>query len=253
MKRRSPLSFLLALALPFAAVAAATPALAQTPPPAAAARAAAPRVKIDGRFQRYVLSPKGRPTAMVLQDGTVVSLPRRAGQGAAGSLRPYDAVHVEGGAVKTPTGTVIMRPVVSRDGTVLVDASKQRARHERRKGDQKGERGRRAERDHDKGARAPLSPMTASGRVTGIVSTPRGRPHAILLDDGTTASGFGLDGVPLKVGDRVSVSGKGGAYAQGKALRIQTITLPSGETRTLPSAPKHDRKHERRGDRPAPV
>jgi len=247
MKRHNPLSFLLALALPLAAVAVSGPALAQGAP--ATARAAATRVSIDGRFQRYILNPRGHVMGLLLQDGTVVFLPRRAARGAAISLKPYDAIHVDGGAMKTPSGTVIMRPVVRQNGTVLVDASKHRARG------QHGERGKRGERarhgrEHEGAA---LAPVTAVGRVQAIVSTPRGHVLALLLDDGTSATGFGLDGVPLRIGDRVAVSGKGGAYAQGKALRIETITLPSGETRALPKAPAHDGQRRRHGAAPKPV
>jgi hypothetical protein len=238
MKRLS-LSFLLALALPLAAVSmTALPAFAQTAPPAAGARATAP-VTVEGRFQRYVVDPRGRVMGMVLQDGTVVHLPRDAAGGPAGALKPYDAVHVEGQAARTPTGTVIVRAVVQQNGKVIADGSKMRGHHGRH--GQDGERHARGNREERKD-RPQLAPLTAGGRVTGIVSSPHGRAHALLLEDGTTAMGPGIETLGLKVGDRVSVSGKGGAYAQGKALRIETITLPSGETRTLP-------RHQHHGDK----
>jgi hypothetical protein len=242
MKRRNPFSFLLALALPLAAVAVTAPALAQSAPPAQAAPAAA-RVSIDGRFQRYVLNPRGHVVGLLMHDGTVVYLHRHKAAGAVETLKPFDALHIEGGAVKTPTGTVILRPVVSQNGSVIFDGSKHRAR-----GEHKHERdGARHAKD-----RPALAPVTAAGRVQAIVSTPRGHVATVLLDDGTSASGFGLDTVRLKIGDRVTVSGKGGTYTQGKALRIETITLPSGETKTLPKAPKHaGRRH--RGQKQAPV
>ncbi|MFT3772443.1 MAG: hypothetical protein QM820_44175 [Minicystis sp.] len=236
MIRRNAFSFLLAFALPFAGLALTeAPALAQTAP-AANARAATP-ITIDGRFQRYVVNPRGHVMALVLQDGSVVHVPPHATSGAAGALKPGDAIHVEGAAAKTPTGTVIVRAVVQQNGAVIADGTKghgRRGRHHRDKDGKAPEGKERAHREH-----APLSPMTATARVTAIVSTPRGRAHALLLDDGTTASGPGLETLNLKVGDRVSVSGKGGAYTQGKALRIDTITLPSGETRTLPRPQRH--------------
>lgn len=244
MKRRNPLSFLLALALPFAAVAVTAPAFAQSAPPAASARPATTPVKIDGRLQRFVLSPRGDVRALVLQDGTVVHLSRHAGKDAVGALKAFDPVHVEGGAVKTPTGTVIMRPVVSKNGSIVVDASKAR------EGGKHGKHGRGEHARREKGDRAALAPITASGRVQALISTPRGHVHTVLLDDGTSASGFGLDTVGLKVGDRVTVNGKGGSYTQGKAMKIESITLPSGEVRQLPKHPKHV-KH--RGDKQAPV
>ena len=109
MNRRHSLSFLLAFALPFAGLSlSAAPALAQSAPPAAAAPASAP-VARDGRVQRFALSPRGDVVALILQDGTAVRVPPRS---AAASLKPGDAVHIEGQATQTPTGVVITRAVV---------------------------------------------------------------------------------------------------------------------------------------------
>lgn len=244
MKRNNPFSFLLALALPLAAVAVSAPALAQSARPAPAAARALTRISVDGRFQRYVLNPRGRVMGLVMHDGTVVYLHRHKGAGEVESLRPFDAIHVEGGAMKTPTGTVILRPVVSRNGAVIFDGSKRHARGERKHHHRDGAR-------HAKD-RPALAPVTAAGRVQAIVSTPRGHVATLLLDDGTSATGFGLDAASVHVGDRVTVSGKGGAYAQGKALRIETITLPSGETRALPKGRMHrGRRHH--GQKQSPV
>ncbi|APR75456.1 Hypothetical protein A7982_00802 [Minicystis rosea] len=238
MKRRNPLSFLLALALPCAGLAmTAAPAFAEPPP---AAKATSP-VTMDGRFQRYVVNPRGKVMAIAMQDGSIVHVPRHATLGAAAALKPGDALRIEGFGARTPTGTVITRALVRQNGAVIIDGTKPLGRRERRDGD--------GEQRAQHRQRQPLAPLTATGRVTGVVSSPRGHAHALLLDDGTTASGPGLETLGLKVGDRVSVSGKGGAYAPGKALRIETITLPSGETRTLPR-PTRGHHHGKGGTPP---
>lgn len=230
MNARHPLSFLLALAIPFAGVlASASPALAQSGPPAAAAAKARTPIVRDGRFARFALTPHGKIMAVVMQDGTTVHVPGAEPRSTLGALKAGDAIHVEGMAKQTPTGMVIARALVQKDGVVIADGRERRAR---------------ADRSERKQARAALAPVTATARVAGVLSTPRGKVHALLLDDGTTASGAGLETLGLRVGDRVSVSGKGGTYTQGKAVRIETITLPNGETRTLP---KPERHHHRRG------
>jgi len=245
MIRTNRLWILLSLAVPLTAIApfATSVALAEVPPAAEARAEARTRppltpAAMDGRFQRYILAPDGRITALVLQDGTVVHVRAHAPDEPAANLHAGDALHVEGGLVKTPTGAMIVRAVVQQGGKVIADGSKER-----------GHRGHRGERREgkEKHAHAPLQQVVATARVTQIVSSPRGRVHEVLLDDGTSAAGQ-LDGLGLKVGDRVTVAGKGGAYAQGKALRVETITLPSGEVRTLPR-PEHHR-HDRQGPPP---
>jgi hypothetical protein len=239
MNRRHPLSFLLAIALPFAGIAVtAAPAFAQTPPPAAAA--AAP-VTVDGRLARFVLSPRGHVVALVLTDTTVVHVAPREADGAVAALKPGAALHVEGKLHQTPTGNIITHAVVQHDGKVIADGSKAHRRghhgHQRREG--------------ARGDKPQLAPMSVTARVTQVLAGPKGRVHTVLLDDGTTATGFGLETLGLKSGDRVTVNGKGGAYPLGKAVHIDTITLPNGETRTLPHpAP---RQHPRRQQQQQPV
>src|SRR5262245_14992049 len=97
--KRHPLSFLLALALPLAGLSAVSaPVLAQPAPQETKAKGTP--TAVDGRFQRYVVSPRGDLTALVLQDGTVVRVPPQAAQGPAGALKPGDALHVDGVASK---------------------------------------------------------------------------------------------------------------------------------------------------------
>jgi hypothetical protein len=244
MIRSNRLWILLSLAVPLTTIApfATSVALAETPAAEAraegGARQPATPAALDGRFQRYILAPDGRITALVLQDGTVVHVRPHAADEPAANLRAGEPLHVEGGLVKTPTGAMIVRAVVQQGGKVIADGSKEHG-HRGHRGE--GREGREGKGKH---AHAQLQPIVATARVSQIVSSPRGRVHEVLLDDGTSAFGQ-LDSLGLKVGDRVTVAGKGGAYPQGKALRVDTITLPSGEVRTLPKPERHG--HGRKG------
>ena len=238
MIRSTRLSILLALAIPLTAFAPFAASVAQAAPPdeKAEARPEATPTAVDARFQRYILAPDGRITALVLQDGTIVHVRTHAADEPAVNLRAGDALHVEGGLVRTPTGALITRAIVKQGGKVIADGSKEHeGGHRGHHGEGRGE--------HGKGKHAPLQAVIATAKITQIVSGPRGHVHAVLLDDGTSARGQ-LDQLGLKVGDRVTVAGKGGAYPQGKAMRVDTITLPSGEVRALPH---HGRHHDHKG------
>lgn len=239
MNARHRLALVLALALPFAGVLTApSPALADDAP--AAARINGTPIARDGQLQRFVLTPRGKVMGLLLRDGSLVRVPPSTASAELTALKPGDTIHVDGKAVSTPTGTVITRAVVQRNGTILADGSKRRER---------GHRGDRAKRT----PRTPLAQVSATGRITAVLSTPRGTANVLLLDDGTTATSRSIDGLGLRVGDRVSVSGKGGAFAQGKALRIETITLPSGEVRALPKPDRKGRHHRGAQGKSAPV
>lgn len=243
MIRSTRLSILLALAIPLTALAPFAASVAQAAPPdqKAEARPEVTPTAVDARFQRYILAPNGRITALVLQDGTVVHVRTHAADEPAANLRPGDALHVEGGLVNTPTGALITRAIVKQGGKVIADGSQdhERGRHH---GEGRGEHGK-GRGEHGQGKHAPLQEVIATAKITQLVSGPRGHVHEVLLDDGTSAAGP-LDQLGLKVGDRVTVAGKGGAYPLGKAMRIDTITLPSGEVRALPH---HGRHHDHKG------
>src|SRR6185437_14175839 len=101
--------------------------------------------------------------------------------------------------------------VVKQDGVVIADASQLRNRHDRGREDHAAWR----ERHH-----VELQDMSGAGKIASVISTPRGRVLAVVLEDGTTAMGHGLGALGLKAGDQISFEGKGGTYAQGTALRI---------------------------------
>ncbi len=81
-----------------------------------------------------------------------------------------------------------------------------------------------------------LRPMTVTGKIQGFATEPHGRIDGILFVDGTNARAgrkARLEALGLKVGDTITVTGKGGSYPQGRALHIETVELPTGEVRTL--------------------
>jgi hypothetical protein len=226
MIRKSRLAILLALALPVAVAGVAfAPSFVAAGPPGAAASAAAP-INLDARFQRYLLSPTGKVRGLLLAGGTAVHLSRHALAKDAPDLQPGDLVHVEGKAMQTPTGTVISRALVQKGGVVIADGRKIEGKKEGR-GEAKSRKG--------KGRRQELSPITSTGKISALVSTKRGRVLFVVMEDGTTASTRkgGLEG--LKVGQQVTLSGKGGTFAKGKAMAVRSITFANGETRVLDS------------------
>lgn len=173
----------------------------------------------DGTFQRYLLTPDGRIEGMQFVGGTVVRVPPRTFQQDAATIRPGNVVHVEGAAVKTRTGTVVVRALVRQAGRLVADArSVGRAR-----GDRPQAHSVDAHLAHGK-----LIPMQATAKVAALVSNRRGHIDLLLLDNGTTVSSHQLDSLGLKTGDQVTVAGRGGTYPLGKAIRARTITLPNG-------------------------
>jgi len=231
MLRSKSISFLFTLAVPFAV--AFSPALASAEPPPADAQAEAPeaaRTTINAAFQRYVLAPNGRPMGILLDGGTFVRTPHHALNREAPQLKAGDMVEVEGVARSTATGMHMARAVVKQNGVLIADASQVREHRERSREDHAAWR----QKHH-----VELQDMSGAGKVASLISTPKGRVLAVVLDDGTTAMGHGLASLGLKVGDQISFEGKGGTYTQGKALRIHTITLPDGQTRELPRRAPH--------------
>jgi hypothetical protein len=222
MLRAQTHKLVLSLLLPLAV--AAVPAFASSEalaaPPDAPASAPAPRATFSAPFQRYLLSPNGRPLGLMLADGSVILTPRHAVAKDAPPLAAGTKLDIEGVVKRTATGTIVQRAVVKANGAVVADATRGKGRH------QDGER---KEHKH-----VQLKPASAAGQVAAIVTSAHGKVHALLLSDGTTATGHGIETLGLKVGDQVSVAGMGGTYPLGKAVRIEKITLPNGQTRDLP-------------------
>jgi hypothetical protein len=170
---------------------------------------------IDGAFQRYLVSPRGEPLAVMLADGTIVRLPH--GTVANPSLKPGDPLHVEGKAHEANQVTVLAHANISKDGQVIFAA------------DKKGARG-------DREAHAKLQPMTATGKIIALIPAQKDVVLGVVLDDGTTVL-FGRHGdgteLAIKLGDTITVEGKGGSYPIGNGIAAQSIKLPNGETKTF--------------------
>ncbi len=224
MIRTTRFSILLSFAL---AAVAATPAAAFAGE-RARTHATAPRASVDARFSRYLLAPNGHVTGILLADNSVVLVRHAMGKDAP-AIPAGATVHVDGRVHKAGNASVYTHAVVTHEGKVIADGS--------RKGHAKGERRERGPRQ-----KAELKPITASGTVTNVVAGPRGHVLAVVLDDGTTAMGSNLESLGLKVGDRIGLSGMGGAYAQGKAMRVQKISMPDGTVRDLPAPQRRHKK-----------
>jgi hypothetical protein len=221
------------LAFSLALVASAVPTLASStalaePPPSAQA----PRTTFTGTFQRYLLMPNGRTMGLMLSDGTFVFTPGRALRHDAPALTTGTRLEIEGVTLRTPTGMIVRRAIVKLDGNVIADATKGHKRHHAR------EEG----REHH-GKRA-LQAVTGGGQIAAMVSGPKGHLHALVLTDGTTVVGRGLEGFGLKVGDRIAVAGQGGVYPRGKSVLVEKITLPPGQPRDVPKPAPRERERE---------
>ena len=78
--------------------------------------------------------------------------------------------------------------------------------------------------------------MTVTGKIQAFATEPHGRVDGLLFVDGTNARAGKrgrLEALGLKIGDTITVTGKGGSYPQGRSLHIETIKLPTGEVRTI--------------------
>ncbi len=175
---------------------------------------------------------------LLLDGGTVVRMHPSAMTKGAPELKAGDAVSVEGRAMKTPTGQNITHALVKRGSDTIADGTAMKGHERGKKGDHK-------KGDHDKSALAPLS---STGKIVAVVTGHKGRVAGVVLDDGTTAyAGYKTDlgALGLKVGDQVTLTGRGGVYPRGEGMKIEQVKLPSGTSRTLAAAPRHHRGHAR--------
>ena len=219
---RKALWLALSLSLPLGAAIAtvSTFAMADAPPAAQARAAAAAPTVVDGRFQRYLVSPRGETMGLLLDGGTVVRIHPDAATKGAPELKAGDAVHVEGRAIKTPTGQVVMHALVKRGSDVIADgtAIKDHAKGDHKKGDHK--KGDHKKGEHDKAA---LAPLTSTGKIVAIVTGHRGKVAGVILDDGTTIA---ADAVVIAAGSWSSLIGETSLAADAvQPARGQMIEL----------------------------
>ncbi len=194
------------------------PAAAFASPPVAengAVQGAA--VKVTANVTRVLVSARGETDGIVLSNGAVVRMPARAFNTGAAALKPGEALTIEGEKLSTKSGDVIHKALVQKAGVTVADG----------RALVKGQK-----REHTK---VKLAEVTATGQVASLVATPRGKVDKLVLTDGTQVSVRGREDLAslVKVGDKVTVAGKGGTYTAGKSMFAKTITLPSGEVKTF--------------------
>lgn len=177
----------------------------------------APKASLDAKFGRWLITPQGKIDGLLLDSGSIVLVHPDAVRDS--SLKAGDAIHLDARAKGNGAPIVYVRAKVTKGSAVVVDDT---GKH------QKGAKG---------GANTSgLSDLSASSKVSSFFVGPQGKVRGVILDDGTIAYAphhQDLGTFSLKKGDAISVTGKGGSYALGRALVIKTLKLPNGDVKTL--------------------
>lgn len=213
------------------------PTTSSTDPVAAEAKVAE-LTKVEAKFARWIPTPGGQTAGMLLEDGTFVRVhPDTKTEG----LAAGDLVQVEG--FKHDASFALA--TVKKGDTVIVEAPKdglQAGKHFGKHGKHGGKHfeksadweQKKAEwkaahpeggKKHWKGADVALAPMKISGTVSAVLPGRHGRVHAVLLTDGTVAyAPHHSDAFAnVKKGDAIELEGKGGTYAIGKSLVVESV------------------------------
>ncbi len=176
----------------------------------------APAASVDAKFGRWLLTPNGKIGGILLDNGGIVRVHHDAVKDT--SLKAGDALHVDG---RSKGNNLLVHAKITKGANVVVDDTA----HTKSKGKGNGNKG-----------GAGLVDLSTSSKVSTLFVGHHGKVAGIVLDDGTVAYAphkADLSTFSLKKGDAVTVSGKGGNYALGRALVIKTIKLPNGDTKTL--------------------
>jgi hypothetical protein len=191
-------------------------------------------VAVDAKFSRWLLSPRGEISGMLLEDGALVMIPPHAAK----ELKPAalakgDAVHVEG---FTKEGSGVYAFASVKKGDQVVIAAPQKPDGEKG-GFRKHEGGRKHDgegRKHEGKNLEGLADVSATGKVLAVLPGRHGNARGYVLEDGTVAyvHAKGQD-LGVKKGDAITVTGKGGNYELGTSLVVKKITLANGETKEL--------------------
>lgn len=178
--------------------------------------AKAPSASVDAKFGRWLITPHGKIDGMLLDSGSIVVVHPDAVRDS--SLKAGDAIHLDAKAKGNGAPIVYVHAKVTKGTAVVVDDT---AKH------QKGQKGANS---------GTLSDLNVTSKVSTFFVGPKGKVRGVILDDGTIAYAphhQDLGTFSLKKGDSISVSGKGGSYALGRALVIKTLKLPNGDVKTL--------------------
>ncbi len=213
-------------------------------------------IKLTAKVDRLLVSPMGDVDALLLDGGKLVRVPPRAL--AVGAVSPGDSLEIEAWAPKREGGSHLFGAVVKKGGETLVDASQHRGPRGHRPPPPDGETARPHDgrgpgehpmRIHHLGEAPPeLAAISSTGAVVALIDGRDGRPEAVVLADGTTGRlsprGPALD---AKVGDVLTLTGRGTRSAAGTGLFVESVKLPSGETRELDKLPPRPEKLEKTG------
>jgi len=188
--------------------------------------------KIDAKFARWIPSPTGQPAGMLLEDGTFVRVHHDT---KTDTLTAGDAVQVEG--IKHDAGFV--GASVKKGDTVVVEAPKHAGKlghfgkhdgkhakkHEGKDGEWKHAWKHDGKHPEMSKALEALTPMNAVGTVSAVIPGRHGKVHALVLSDGTVAYARRHSDAfaSVKKGDAVKLEGKGGSYAIGKSMIVETV------------------------------
>jgi hypothetical protein len=137
-----------------------------------------------------------------------------------------DSVDVQGDQSVAGPVQLVERATISRGGTVLTSAEPPPPPS--------------PGRGRGPAADAALQPMSASGAIHAVLYNREGIEDGLLLDDGTTARvppNAALERLNLKVGDRVTIQGRGTASGVGRGLRAETIAVANGTTVVVDTPP----------------
>jgi hypothetical protein len=176
---------------------------------------------VHGVVDQQLLNPQGEVDGLLLRDGTIVRLP--PGAIALKGVAPGDAVDVQGDLSNGGPVPIVERASVSRNGTLLTASAPPPPARQR-----------------GPAADAALRPMTTTATVHALLFNREGVEDGMVLDDGTTARvppRAGLDRLNLKVGDRVTLTGRGMQVGTAKALRVETIALAHGAAVVVDAPP----------------
>ena len=185
---------------------------------------------IHGKIAATLLNPRGEVDGAILKDGTIVRLP--PGSLAPDALGADDEVDVTGDVGTIGGNRTVERASVTRNGQVLTAAAAPPPPPPPGEGPREAE--------------ARLPTISAKAEVRAVLRNREGMADGLALGDGTTARvppTAGLDALGVKVGDLVTVRGRGTATAKGKGIRAESLTLASGKTVVVDTPP---------GQEPAP-
>jgi len=191
------------------------------------------QAQTEGTVARYIVGPTGEVRFAQLDNGTLIQLGPEQAQQLEQRVRVGDTIRVQGISTAANPKLILHGDVMAPDGTQISAAPgmAQGGGMERRMFPDETARARaRAEREAQV---AQLQPKGAAGTVVSVINDPRGNLRGFILADGNAvyimaplAKAVQQRGVTP--GERVSVTGRGGSYAQGRSMVANDLTFSDG-------------------------